>query len=60
MKDLLFQQQRDTSLRAHCEYCDQPIGEICVNPTTRAPLMHQPAHFVRITAGATAAATEAS
>lgn len=52
MRDLIFEQQRATSLRASCDYCDQPIGEVCINPRTGEPLEHQPAHFVRIRAGA--------
>lgn len=57
MKDLLFEQQRAISLRADCEHCAQPIGEVCINPRTGLPLEHQPAHFVRIKAGAIIGAT---
>lgn len=50
MKDLLFDRRRADSLLVDCEYCGQPVGQLCTDLRSGEEIQHQPAHFKRITA----------
>ncbi len=55
MKDLLFDRERSNALLVDCGYCHQTAGERCID-RDGAEIVHQAAHFVRITASGKASA----
>ncbi|MGH3693258.1 MAG: zinc finger domain-containing protein [Pseudonocardiaceae bacterium] len=47
-KRLNFGQQRNLALTVRCTYCGATTGQRCINTPSRRPLIHKPAHDVRL------------